>query len=159
MILPGYLHELLDIFPMKRVLVIDLRSSVLFEKSHIHEAVDLRTPLSFVQNATLEMIQDTLTDDQNRRNFARWGQSRCIVFYDRIVEFSWECPVADALYDKFQAEGWDGQCFILKGHYREFSSSFDKYIGGNRMTQEAKNYIDSLRQQPPPTPVSDASPE
>lgn len=154
MILPGYLHELLDIFPTKRVLVVDLRSPALFDKSHIHEAIGLRTPVSFVQDATLEMIQETFTDDQSRRTFAKWEQSRCVVFYDRVVEFSWECPVADALYDKFQAEGWTGQCFILKGHYHEFSSSFDKYIGGDKMTRNGKNYVDSLRQQPPPTSVS-----
>ncbi|KAL1846247.1 hypothetical protein VTK73DRAFT_321 [Phialemonium thermophilum] len=147
MILPGQLHELLDIFPTKRVLVIDLRSPAQFEKSHIHDAINLRVPLNFVKSATLEMIQATFTDDQSRRGFAKWAQSRCVVFYDRVVEFSWECPVADALYSKFRSEGWDGDCFILKGHYHEFSSSFDKYISGNKMTQAAKDYVDSFREQ------------
>ena len=154
MILPGYLHDLLDIFAAKRVLVVDLRSPTHFEKSHIHEAINLRAPQSFVQSATLDMIQNTFTDDQNRRTFAKWAQSRCIVFYDRVVEFSWECPVANALYDKLRAAGWLGQCFILKGHYHEFSSSFGKFTSGNKMTQEAKQYVDGLRQQPPATAVS-----
>jgi hypothetical protein len=146
MILPGHLQTLLDIFPSKRVLIVDLRSPAMFEKSHIHEAVNLRAPVGFIEHATLEMVQDTLTDDQSRRCFAKWAQSRCVVFYDRVVEFSWECPTADACLDKFRSEGWQGQCFILKGHYHEFSSSFDKYISGNKMSQEAKDYIDGLRQ-------------
>lgn len=146
MILPGELQQLLDIFPTKKVLVVDLRAPSAFEKSHIHEAINLRAPVSFIETTSLEMIQDTFTDDQSRRTFAQWSHARCVVFYDRVVEFSWECPVADAIYDKFRRKGWGGECFILKGHFHEFSSSFDKYISGHKMTRRAKDYLDSLRQ-------------
>ncbi|KAK3996012.1 hypothetical protein QBC44DRAFT_5269 [Cladorrhinum sp. PSN332] len=151
MILPGHLNTLLEIYPSKGILIVDLRSSTDFERSHIHDAINLRAPLSFVQNTSLEMIEDTFMDDQSRRSFSKWLQCRCVVFYDRVVEFDWECPVADALYDKFKRKGWQGQCFILKGHYREFSASFDKYISGLKMSQEAKEYLDGLRQQSSPT--------
>lgn len=146
MILPGELQQLLDIFPTKKVLVVDLRAPSAFEKSHIHEAINLRAPVSFIETTSLEMIQDTFTDDQSRRTFAQWSHARCVVFYDRVVEFSWECPVADAIYDKFRRKGWGGECLILKGHFHEFSSSFDKYISGHKMTRRAKDYLDSLRQ-------------
>jgi hypothetical protein len=159
MILPGDLQQLLDIFPTKQVLVVDLRAPSAFEKSHIHEAINLRAPVSFIEHTSLEMIQDTFTDDQSRRSFAKWSQTRCVVFYDRIVEFSWECPVADAIYDKFRRKGWTGECFILKGHYHEFSSSFDKYTSGNKMTQRAKDYLDSLRQQSTTQSESDKAEE
>ncbi|KAK4231488.1 hypothetical protein QBC38DRAFT_465860 [Podospora fimiseda] len=151
MILPGHLNSLLEIYPSKGILIVDLRSSTDFERSHIHDALNLRAPLSFVQNTSLEMIEDTFMDDQSRRSFSKWLQCRCVVFYDRVVEFDWECPVADALCDKFKKKGWQGQCFILKGHYREFSASFDKYISGSKMSQEAKEYLDGLRQQSSPT--------
>jgi hypothetical protein len=36
-----------------------------------------------------------------------------------------------------------GQCFILRGHYREFGQSFDKYIVGAKMTQDAKDWVSS----------------
>ncbi|AEO58101.1 hypothetical protein MYCTH_2062291 [Thermothelomyces thermophilus ATCC 42464] len=133
------------------VLLVDLRSSTDFERSHIHDAINLRAPVSFVENTSLEMIEDTFMDDQSRRSFSKWSQFKCVVFYDRVIEFDWECPVAEALYNKFRRKGWQGQCFILKGHYREFSASFDKYISGAKMTSEAKEYLDSLRQQPSPT--------
>lgn len=154
MILPGHLLRLLEIYPSKGILLVDLRSSTEFEKSHIHDAINLRAPLSFVENTSLEMIEDTFMDDQSRRSFSKWSQFKCVVFYDRVIEFDWECPVADALYTKFRRKGWQGQGFILKGHFREFSDSFDKYISGAKMTSEAKEYVDSLRQQSSPTVVS-----
>ncbi|KAK4123281.1 hypothetical protein N657DRAFT_574032 [Parathielavia appendiculata] len=151
MILPGHLNSLLEIYPSKGILLVDLRSSTDFERSHIHDAINLRAPLSFVENTSLEMIEDTFMDDQSRRSFSKWSQFKCVVFYDRVIEFEWECPVADALYTKFRQKGWRGQCFILKGHYREFSASFDKHISGAKMTSEAKKHLDSLRQRSSPT--------
>ncbi|KAK4176073.1 pah7 homeobox protein encoded by the pah7 protein [Triangularia setosa] len=148
MILPGHLNRLLEIYPSKGILLVDLRSSTDFERSHIHDALNLRAPLSFITYTSLEMIEDTFMDDQSRRSFSKWSSCRCVVFYDRILEFPWECPIASALYQKFKAKGWTGQCFILKGHYREFSASFDRYISGSKMTREAKEYLDGLRQQP-----------
>jgi hypothetical protein len=153
MILPGHLNGLLQIYPSKGILIVDLRPSTDFERSHVHDAINLRAPLSFVENTSLEMIEDTFMDDQSRRSFSKWSQYKCVVFYDRVIEFDWECPVADALYTKFRRKGWLGQCFILKGHYREFSSSFDKYISGSKMTSEGKEYIDNLRQQSSPSEV------
>ncbi|KAL2022566.1 hypothetical protein VTK56DRAFT_5173 [Thermocarpiscus australiensis] len=151
MILPGQLGSLLEIYPSKSILVVDLRSSTDFSRSHIHDAINLRAPVSFVENSSLEMIEGAFMDDQSRRSFSKWSQCKCVVFYDRAIEFDWECPVAEALYQKFRQKGWRGQCFILKGHYREFSSSFDRYISGDKMTGEAKEYLDSLRQQSSPT--------
>jgi rhodanese-related sulfurtransferase len=147
MILPGDLQQLLDIFPTKQVLVVDLRAPSAFEKSHIHGAINLRAPVSFIEATSLEMIQDTFTDDQSRRTFAQWSHTRCVVFYGRVVEFAWECPVADAVYDKFRRQGWEGECFVLKGHYHEFLTSYDKYISGQKMTKRAKEYLDSQRQR------------
>ncbi|KXX72810.1 Homeobox protein EgHBX4 [Madurella mycetomatis] len=151
MILPGHLNDLLEIYPSKGILIVDLRSSTDFEMSHIHDAINLRAPQSFVENTSLEMIEDTFMDDHSRRSFSKWFQHKCVVFYDKVIEFDWECPVAEALYNKFKRKGWQGQCFILKGHYREFSTSFDKYISGAKMTSEAKEYVDGLRQQSSPT--------
>lgn len=145
MMLPGHLNTLLEIYPSKSVLVVDLRSATDFERSHIHDAVNLRAPCSFVENVSLEMIEDTFMDDQSRRSFSRWAQCQCVVFYDRVVEYEWECPAAGALHAKLRSKGWTGQSFILKGHYREFSASFDRYISGAKMSREAKEHLDSLR--------------
>lgn len=75
-----------------------------------------------------------------------------MVVYDRNIEAPWECPVALALLEKFRSEGsWSGRCFLLKGPFREFTLSYDKYITGDRMTKAAKKYEDGLRSATPPT--------
>ena len=154
MILPGQLNGLLDIFLPNNLLFVDLRSPTDFDKSHIYGAINLRTPVSFIEQS-FDLIDRAFTDDQSRRNFARAPSSCCVVFYDRVLEFPWECPMADALIGKLREDkGWAGDYYVLRGHYREFSTSFDKYITGDRMTQAAKDYADSLRQRTPPTPVS-----
>lgn len=149
MILPGHLNKLLDVLSSRQILLVDLRAPPDYEKSHIHNSVNFRVPASFVQRASFEMIEKALGDESSRAIFSQWYTSKCVVFYDRLVEYAWECPTAEALFQKFKSKGWDGQGFILKGHYREFSDSFDKYIGGQKMKENAKKYLESLQERAP----------
>lgn len=151
-ILAGHLNDLLGIFTPAQILFIDLRSPSEFQKSHIHGAINLRVPLKFLKTASLDMLGRTFTDEQSRRAFSRWSRTRCMVVYDRNIEAPWECPVSLALLEKFRSEGsWSGRCFLLKGPFREFTLSYDKYITGDRMTKAAKKYEDGLRSATPPT--------
>lgn len=93
----------------------------------------------------MEMIEKTLADEASRSSFDKWYTSKCVVFYDKVIEYPWEAPVADALFQKFRSKHWPGQCFILKGHYREFSQSFDRYIVGANTTDKATEYLASLQ--------------
>lgn len=145
MILPGHLNKLLEIFPSDQIVMIDLRSPSDYEHSHIHGAINFRAPASFVSRATMEMIEKALPDEASCSSFNKWYTSKCVVFYDKVVEYTWEAPAADALFQKLKSKGWTGQCFVLKGHYREFSSSFDKYIVGTNTTNNAKEYLASLQ--------------
>jgi hypothetical protein len=149
MILPGHLNKLLEILSSQQILLVDLRAPADYEMSHIHDAINFRAPASFVQRASFEMIEKALGDESSRATFNHWHTSKCVVFYDRVVEYTWECPAAESLFQKFRSKGWDGQGFILKGHYREFSDSFDKYIGGQKMKENAKKYLESLQERPP----------
>lgn len=97
------------------------------------------------------MLDRTFPDEQSRRSFTKWSKTKCVVIYDRNVETLWECPTASELLDMLRREGWMGRCFVLKGPFREFSMSFDRYITGDRMTKEAKKYADGLRSATPPT--------
>ncbi|CAK7268489.1 hypothetical protein SEPCBS119000_003088 [Sporothrix epigloea] len=149
MILPGQLKRLLEIFVSNNLLLVDVRSPTDFDKSHIYGAVNLCMPVSFVEEA-FDLIDQAFTDDQSRRAFVRAKMARCIVFYDRVLEYPWECPMADALITQLRCtKSWAGDYYVLKGHYREFSASYDKYIMGDKMTQAAKDYVDSLRQRAP----------
>ncbi|KPM36249.1 hypothetical protein AK830_g10329 [Neonectria ditissima] len=128
MIFPANLNELLEISVPGQVLLIDLRSLSEYQRSHIKGALHLRAPQSFLRPASLDMIERAFADAQSRRTFSHWQRARCIVFYARGIESPSECPPADILLEKLWASGWNGQCFILKGHYREFSDSFEKHI-------------------------------
>ncbi|KAK8126080.1 Tyrosine-protein phosphatase non-receptor type 6 [Apiospora kogelbergensis] len=147
MILPGHLNQLLETLLPTQMLIVDLRAPVEYQRSHIHGAINFRAPASFVQRASFEMIERAIADDSNRNTFRRWPEFRCVVFYDRHIEFAWECPAADALIQRFKAQGWSGHGFIPKGHYREFSASFDKHIGGSRMSANAGKHLESLSER------------
>lgn len=150
MILPGHLSRLLEIYPFQ-ILSLDLRPPADFQRSHIHGAANLRAPVSFLEHSTVETIEEAFTDDCSRASFSKWYSAKCIVIYDRVTEFSWECPTAEVLCGKFRSTGWTGKCFILKGHYREFSASYDKYIVGAKTSRAAKEYLESLEEMPPAT--------
>jgi hypothetical protein len=127
MVLPHHLSRLLDIMLPDQALVLDLRSRTAFTKSHIYKAVNFRLPSYFIESAEAELIGQALAD-QEQHDVARWMNAACIIFYDRAVEYSWESPTAETLVTKFRRKGWSGQGFVLKGHYREFASSYEKYI-------------------------------
>ena len=145
MVLPGHLSELIELALPDQVLLIDLRPPTAFGTSHIHGAANLHAPASFLREAPLETIEAALTDDQSRRAFSLWQTARCIVFYARALESPLECPAAMVLSERFASRGWRGEVYLLKGHYREFSASFGRHVGGARMSEEAREYTQSLR--------------
>lgn len=151
MILAGQLNDLLDILPPAQILFVDLRSPSEFQRSHIHRAVNLRLPSRFLRTTSLETLDQTFPDEQSKRSFTRWSKTKCMVIYDRNIEAPWECPTAPDLLDMLRRQGWPGRCFVLKGPFREFAMSFDKYITGDRMTKDSKKYTDGLRSATPPT--------
>ncbi|GKT46710.1 uncharacterized protein ColSpa_06891 [Colletotrichum spaethianum] len=144
MILPHHLNKIIEILPAGRILLIDLRPPADYEKSHIRGAINLRAPLSFVQDASFDMIERAFPDHESRQKFGEWQSASCMVLYARAVDSPGECPLADVLYDKFKSWGWRGRCFVLKGHYREFSVSYSKSIAGSKMTDEARAYAETL---------------
>lgn len=155
MLLPGNLSELLDISVPGQILLLDLRSLVEYQRSHIKGAIHLRAPQSFLRPASLDMIERAFADAQSRRKFSRWQYARCIVLYGRGLESPQECPSAEVLLEKLWACGWNGCSFILKGHYREFRDSFVKHIYRDQGTQGAEDAAESRPQDPTKASLSD----
>lgn len=141
MILPTDLDQLLAISSPKQTIFFDLRSRQEFQRSHIYGSVNLRVPRSFLQTAPIDLIERAILDEEGRKTFSRWRSARCIVFYGKGLEHSWDCPAAEILFERLQESAWFGRCFVLKGHYREFSVTFDKYIVGAKMTPEAQAWV------------------
>lgn len=142
MVLPADLNQLLEMSLPGQILFFDLRPQSEYQRAHVHNAINLRAPKSFMQTASLDMIERAFIDDQSRKTFSKWRDARCLVFYSRGLDLAWECPSADIIFERLRASGWHGRCFILKGHYREFSGSYEKYIVGPNMTQDAREWVD-----------------
>ncbi|OAQ87146.1 Rhodanese-like protein [Purpureocillium lilacinum] len=98
-------------------------------------------PPSFLEIAPLDLIERAFPQEHGQEASLKWRDARCLVFYARGLEWPWECPAARIILEKLNADNWSGKCFILKGHYREFSQSFDQYIVGTTMTDGAKAWI------------------
>ncbi|KAH8171934.1 rhodanese-like domain-containing protein [Sarocladium implicatum] len=146
MIMPADLARLLEIMHRHQTLLIDLRSREEFEKSHIYGAVNLRAPQSFMRLASIDMVEKAVTDEGGRSKFTQWRNARCLIFYGKGLEHPWDCSTAELMVEKLREHAWFGRSFILKGHYREFSVTFDKYTVGTKMSREAHDWIS--RQQP-----------
>ncbi|KAK5989104.1 hypothetical protein PT974_10602 [Cladobotryum mycophilum] len=128
MILPTDLSHLLDISLPGQTLLLDTRPAIEYQKSHIRGAINLRAPQSFITAASPEMIERSFADEQSRDVFSRWKHSTYIVFYADELEHAWQCPSAAPVLHKLCDNSWTGRGFVLKGQYREFSASFNKYI-------------------------------
>ncbi|KAG5985388.1 hypothetical protein E4U55_003616 [Claviceps digitariae] len=143
MILPAELNRLLEIPLPGLSLLFDLRSASEYERSHVYGAINLRAPKSFLVAAPLDLIERAIPDEQGRKQWSQWRKAKCLVFYGRGLGSSWECPAAELITEKLRGQGWTGHCFVLRGHYKEFSQSFDKHIVAAKMTQLAKDWISS----------------
>ncbi|KAJ0378870.1 hypothetical protein COL26b_002935 [Colletotrichum chrysophilum] len=127
-----------EVGTLRGILLVDLRSPTEFERSHIRGAINLRAPPRFIQDAPFDMIERAFADHDSGRKFGEWRSAHCLVVYARAVDSVWECPVADVLFTKFKSWGWPGRCFVLKGHYKEFSVSYSNSIESSKMTNEAR---------------------
>lgn len=145
MVLPTDLDKLFNICPPGETLTIDLRPRQDFAQGHIYQAVNLRAPLSFLSDASIDMIEELL--DDNGRDMFIWKTAACVVFYANNIDYVWECPAAAQLHTKMRAWGWRGRSLVLKGRYTDFSSAFPRYIvAGPSLSTEAAAYIQQLRQ-------------
>ncbi|EGX89253.1 Rhodanese-like protein [Cordyceps militaris CM01] len=138
MILPTALSELLELSLPGQILPFDLRSTNDFNRSHLHGALNLRAPQSFLQIAPLDIIERCFNDEESRKAFAARMDCKCILFYSKGVDSPSGCPTAGILLEKLRSSGWVGDCFILRGNFREFSVSFDKFVVGSKATPEAR---------------------
>ncbi|KAG5665112.1 hypothetical protein KAF25_009237, partial [Fusarium avenaceum] len=110
MILPANLSELLDISLPGQTLILDLRSSTEFQRSHVMGAIHLRAPQSFLRPASLDMIERAFTDAESKSIFTLAASK---VPY---LLLSWtRAPVGMPICRSFAGE-------------TEFSGSFGKHI-------------------------------
>ena len=139
MILPADLNRLLELSLPGHVLMFDMRTSKDFGRSHILDAIHFRVPQSYLNPAPLDLIEAVLPDGAKKA--PEWIRAKCMVFYSRSFESSFECPAAEIMAAKLRKEGWLGRAFILRGHYREFSHTFNNYVVDAHGQQSAHSML------------------
>lgn len=153
MILPSQLIELLSLLPSSQILVIDMRSRVEYEKSHIFGALNFRIPVNFIHVATQEMMASAFSGATERNIFIKWRDAKYVIFYDRNVDNMWEVPQVEALFNWWQQmkPSWTGQLFVLKGPYHEVRVNEPKYIATANMSDEARSWARHMENYRPPS--------
>lgn len=147
MVSPSELCQLLDTQSPSQMLIFDLRPPSDYQASHIHGAINLRVPRSFIIEAPLDLIQRAVSEE-SRSAFYKWNEASCIIFYADSLTYPTDCPSAALLTHKLTTLGWTGQSLLLKGTYADFSG-FSKYITGPNMTLQARNWAEQLEHNTP----------
>lgn len=112
------------------VMLLDVRPYTHFAKRKIKGSLNLCIPTTLLKRPSFDTqkLENTFTDESDRRNFAKWRHCRYIAVYDAATsDLKDAIPLANVL-KKFTAEGWDGEGLILLGGFNNFSDRFPKFI-------------------------------
>ena len=130
------------------MLVLDMRSVSSRSRHWIKESIHFRVPTQFVQAASLDQIAQALANPVYAALFARWSSACCLVCHTDDVEFTWECPAAQAVYGKLKQAGWAGSCVVLKGKFRHFRRKYPQHVS----SQPRPDTVNSEPTLSPPSP-------
>lgn len=112
------------------VMLLDVRPYAHFAKRNIKGSLNLCIPTTLLKRPSFDTqkLENTFTDESDRRNFAKWRQCRYIAVYDAATsDIKDAVPLANVL-KKFTTEGWNGEGLILLGGFNAFSDRFPGFI-------------------------------
>lgn len=107
-------------------LIFDIRPEQDYHASHVPKAINLRAPQSFLQHASLDLIQRAVPASSGQEDFYTWREARALVFYGSDIHDNTDCPAAQTIHAKLTGQGWRGDCFIVRGSYADFPSSLSE---------------------------------
>jgi hypothetical protein len=140
MITPAHLKRILDSVPSSAFLLLDVRVFPQFSQSRIKDALNLCIPSTLLKRASfnLEKLRNTFTNDAEKERFAQWNNAKYIVVYDGFSSEKKDAISSINTLHKFTSEGWDGEGYILRGGFQEFSKLYPKLID-NRSSQDMQS--------------------
>lgn len=112
------------------VMLLDVRPYAHFAKRNIKGSLNLCIPTTLLKRPSFDThkLENTFSDESDRRNFAKWRQCRYIAVYDAATsDIKDAVPLANVL-KKFSVEGWNGEGLILLGGFNTFSDRFPGFI-------------------------------
>lgn len=112
------------------VLLLDLRVSTQYAKSHIAGALNLCIPTTLLKRPSFnpQKLADTFKDEKQRRKFEDWRNSSYIFVYDSASADMKDGQICANTLKKFLSEGYEGTLYIVKGGFAEFSKRFPSYV-------------------------------
>ncbi|KAH0169287.1 phosphotyrosine-specific Ptp2-like protein, partial [Aureobasidium melanogenum] len=129
-ITPQHLCNLLD-SAAEEMLILDLRVSTQYAGAHLRGALNLCIPTTLLKRPSFNVskLAETFKDDADqRRKFENWKSSKYIIVYDSASFQLKDATSCVNTIKKFDSEGVEGKCYILKGGFAEFAKKHPSHI-------------------------------
>ncbi|TKA65053.1 hypothetical protein B0A55_12033, partial [Friedmanniomyces simplex] len=112
------------------MLILDLRVSTHYAKSHVTSALNLCIPTTLLKRPSfnVQKLAETFKDDAQRSRFENWRNSSYIIVYDASSAQLKDAQICMNMIKKFRSDGYEGALHIVKGGFAEFSTSFAQYV-------------------------------
>ncbi|KAK6418649.1 hypothetical protein LTR81_008110 [Elasticomyces elasticus] len=112
------------------ILILDLRVSTHYAKSHITGALNLCIPTTLLKRPSfnVQKLAETFKDDAQRSRFENWRNSSYIIIYDAASAQLKDAQICLNMIKKFRGDGYEGTLHVVKGGFVEFSRSFPQYV-------------------------------
>jgi protein tyrosine phosphatase/rhodanese-related sulfurtransferase len=125
----------------EQVLILDLRVSTQYAQSHIRDALNLCIPTTLLKRPSfnVQKLAETFKDDEQRARFGNWRSSKYIIVYDNASTQLKDATICLNMVKKFQAEGYEGTTYIIRGGMSEFAKRFSSHIEAGVDSQKVSN--------------------
>lgn len=125
----------------EQILILDLRVSTQYAQSHIESALNLCIPTTLLKRPSfnVQKLAETFKDDEQRARFGNWRSSKYIIVYDNNSTQLKDATICLNMVKKFQAEGYEGITYVIRGGMSEFSKRFSSHIEAGVDSQKVSN--------------------
>jgi hypothetical protein len=112
------------------VLLLDLRVSTQYGKSHLAGALNLCIPTTLLKRVNFSVLKlaETFKADEQRHKFESWRSSKHIIVYDASSSQMKDAATCINTLKKFTADGWTGGSYIIRGGFNEFANKFPTWV-------------------------------
>jgi hypothetical protein len=129
-ITPQHLCNLLE-SAAEEMLILDLRVSTQYAGAHLSGALNLCIPTTLLKRPSFNVtkLAETFKDDPSQRQkFENWKSSKYIIVYDSASFQLKDATTCVNTIKKFDSEGVQGKCYILKGGFAEFAKKHPSHV-------------------------------
>lgn len=114
----------------EEILLLDLRVATQYAMSHAVGALNLCIPTTLLKRPSfnVQKLADTFKDDEQRGRFENWRSASYIIVYDASSALLKDATICSNTIKKFRSEGYEGNCYIVKGGFMEFLKRFPSHV-------------------------------